>query len=63
VVGSIKWRERSPFNRGDLAALAAHRSKVPGADQAALIVVSRSGTTVQDVDATYGPAELIAAWH
>lgn len=30
VVGSIKWRDRSPFDPRDLADLAAHRAEVPG---------------------------------
>ncbi|MGH9185601.1 MAG: ATP-binding protein [Acidimicrobiales bacterium] len=37
VIGSVKWRERSPFNRRDRAALAVHRGKVPGGRDAALV--------------------------
>lgn len=62
VVGSIKWRERSPFGRGDYAALVAHRARVPGGEQSALIAVSRSGTRARDLDAAFGPDDLIAAW-
>lgn len=62
VVGSIKWRERSPFDRRDLAALAGQRTDVPGADGAALIAVSRSGCTVRDIDRAYGPQDLVSAW-
>ncbi|MPZ19738.1 MAG: ATPase [Luteitalea sp.] len=61
-VGSIKWRDQKPFNRYDLAALAGQRSRVPGASETALVVVSRSGFTVQDVAAAFGPADLVAAW-
>jgi uncharacterized protein len=62
VVGSIKWRERKPFSRKDLLQLAAQRSRVPGAEDAALIAVSLSGANVQDVDKVYGPQDLIDAW-
>lgn len=62
VIGSVKWREHGPFDRRDAAALAAARSDVPGADQAVLVAVSRSGCTAADLDAVYGPAELVAAW-
>jgi AAA+ ATPase superfamily predicted ATPase len=62
VAGSIKWRERHPFDRHDFTALAAHRARVPGAANAALIAVSRAGCTARDVDRAYGPADVIAAW-
>jgi AAA+ ATPase superfamily predicted ATPase len=62
VVGSIKWRERAPFDRKDLLALASQRARVPGAEDAALVVVSRSGVSVQDVDASFTPEDLLAAW-
>jgi hypothetical protein len=62
VIGSIKWRERSPFSRHDLVALAAHRARVPGADRAGLIAVSRSGNKAQDLDAAFGPDDLVDAW-
>jgi hypothetical protein len=62
VTGSVKWREQAPFDRRDLAELARHRARVPGAADAALIAVSRAGCTAADVDRAYGPAELVAAW-
>jgi hypothetical protein len=62
MVGSIKWRERLAFDRHDLNALAVHRTEVPGAADARLIAVSRSGCAVTDVDRAYGPRDLIAAW-
>lgn len=62
LIGSVKWRDRAPFDRRDAAALAAVRSSVPGAQDAALVAVSRSGTTAADLDAVYGPDELLAAW-
>jgi AAA+ ATPase superfamily predicted ATPase len=63
MVGSVKWREQTPFSRRDLAALAAQRSQVPGGGDAALVGVSRVGYAVEDgLDRCYGPADLIAAW-
>jgi len=61
-VGSIKWRERSPFNRRDLAQLAAARARVPGADHALLVGVSRSGFATDELDLALGPDDLLAAW-
>lgn len=61
-VGSIKWRERSPFDRRDLAGLAAARPRVPGAENALMVGVSRAGFTTEDLDVVLGPEELLAAW-
>lgn len=62
AVGSIKWLETSPFDQRDLGRLLHHRSQLPGAtDDTTLLVVSRSGSTVQDVT-VIGPDELISAW-
>ena len=62
-IGSIKWRERAPFDRQDLAALVDRRSKVPGADERTLLLaVSRSGAAVGGLDITLGPGELLGAW-
>ena len=62
MTGSVKWRQRAPFNRRDLAALAGHRAHVPGGADAKLIAVSRSGSSVEGIDRVYGPADLVAAW-
>lgn len=59
-VGSTKWRERAPFDRHDLAALAAGRSRVPGAEQARLVGVSRAGFDTADLDVAIGPGDLVA---
>lgn len=62
-VGSIKWRERGRFTEADLDRLAASRAKVPGAERARLVAISRSG--FEDglaADATLGPDRLLAAW-
>lgn len=62
-VGSIKWRERKPFNREDLAALQQLRTRVPGADDATpLVGVSRNGFDVDGLDVMLGPDELVDAW-
>lgn len=61
LTGSIKWGERQPFDRHDLANLAALRSRVPGADSARLIGVSRAGFTTAELDAAFTPDDLIGA--
>lgn len=62
LVGSVKWRDGHPFDERDLAALIAHRSQVPGADDdTPLVAVSRSGVEVKS-PVSLGPADLIAAW-
>lgn len=63
-VGSVKWRERAPFDRRDTAALSAARPLVPGADDRTLLVgVSRSGFREPGLDATLEPDELLNAWN
>lgn len=62
-VGSIKWRDRAPFGREDLIALAAARALVPGSGAATRLVgVSRSGFTTSDLDLALDPATLVSAW-
>ncbi len=61
--GSIKWRDNSPFDMSDLAALAANVQRVPGGSAATpLMAVSRSGTSAQGLAAALGPDDLIEAW-
>lgn len=61
-VGSIKWLERAPFDRRDLAKLVVHRSLLPGAtDGTPLVVVARSGCEVGGVS-LFGPDDLLNAW-
>ncbi len=62
AVGSIKWRDRSPFDQRDLADLAAHRAEVPGGRDAPLVAVSRSGCTARGLAAVYSPDDLVSAW-
>ena len=59
--GSIKWLDRSAFDAHDLTAL--HRQRAALTDEPLpLVTVSRSGVSCSGLDATYGPAELLAAW-
>ncbi len=60
-IGSIRWRERAPFDRRDLAALHRDRARVPGAEDAALVAVSRSRVDAE-VDVALTPEELLDAW-
>jgi AAA+ ATPase superfamily predicted ATPase len=62
-VGSVKWREAAPFGARDLHELAEARAHVPGAEGAKLVAVSRSGFEPGlGLDATFEPADLLAAW-
>jgi hypothetical protein len=60
-LGSIKWRERSPFDDHDLLALQRHRTRLT--DQPVpLVAISRSGTRARGLAAAFEPAELLDAW-
>ena len=61
-VGSIKWQENVAFDRHDEAALMRHRAQLTD-DPIPMVAVSRCGTDGPAVDARYGPADLIRAWH
>jgi len=61
-VGSVKWRESSPFSRADLRALAAAAEHVPGGPGAALVGVSRSGFSTEELDVAFTPEDLLRAW-
>lgn len=62
-LGSIKWRRRAPFDRQDLDALSANRSKVPGAGpRTRLIGVSRSGFICDGLTLALGAEDLLRAW-
>ncbi len=60
-LGSVKWLENSPFDSHDLAPLAYHRSRLTDAP-VPLLAVSRSGVTSRDLDAAYGPDEIVESW-
>lgn len=62
AVGSIKWLERAPFDRHDLARLHAHRVQLPGAGpDTGLLALSRSGASVDGVT-VLGPEELLGGY-
>lgn len=63
LTGSVKWREQGPFNRRDLSDLIEQRASVPGAADCVLVAVSRAGFDTDGLDRTYGPADLVGAWH
>ena len=60
-VGSVQWRDRAPFDRGDLLRLAEQRSRVPGGAGAPLVAVARSQVTA-DADVALRAEDLLAAW-
>jgi uncharacterized protein len=60
-LGSVKWLETGQFDDHDLANLQYHRHRVTP-DPVPLIAVSRSGASTTHADATFTPADLIAAW-
>jgi hypothetical protein len=62
-VGSVKWRETSPFSDRDLAKLAAARSVIPHAEQASMLAVAPHGVAPGvKVDLVLDAADLLAAW-
>ncbi|MGD9792434.1 MAG: ATP-binding protein [Acidimicrobiia bacterium] len=63
AVGSIKWRERKPFDGHELAVLERSRVLVPGADDALMVAVSTSGFAPGlGLHRAWSPADLVAAW-
>jgi uncharacterized protein len=61
-VGSVKWRDRHPFDERDLAELLAHRSRMPGADESTpLLAVARSGVAARSVS-QISATDLLTAW-
>jgi AAA+ ATPase superfamily predicted ATPase len=62
-VGSIKWRDRAEFDRGDLSRLIQHRALIPGASDGTLLVgVSGSGFSVDGLDVRLSPEDIVAAF-
>lgn len=61
-VGSIKWHESERFTRRERQTLAGHRAAVPGAADARLVIVSRTGVDPDvDADLILGPDEIVAS--
>lgn len=61
-LGSIKWLERGPFDDHDLAALHRHRAALTD-EPVPLLAISRGEVTARGLHASYGPADLLRAWH
>jgi uncharacterized protein len=60
-LGSIKWRERSPFDDRDLLALQRQMTRVTD-DPVPLVAVSRTGVRASGLAASFAPADLLGAW-
>ena len=62
-IGSIKWRERAPFDRHDMLSLGDARARVPGTGPGTRLVgVSRSGFATEGLDLAIDPTMLVAVW-
>lgn len=62
-VGSIKWRARGRFDRGDFGGLTRDLARVPGADDTTLLAgVSRNGFAVDGLDVALTPDDILAAF-
>ena len=59
ALGSIKWRENAPLTESDVSALARARTRVPGAADASLFAVSRSGGQSDRLAAVLRPEDLL----
>jgi len=60
-LGSIKWRERSPFDDRDRAALQRQMSRVSDGP-VPLVAVSRTGVRATGLAAAFTPDDLLGAW-
>jgi uncharacterized protein len=62
-VGSIKWRDNTPFDEQDARALAVATARVPGTDTGTRLVgVSRSGYDAGSLDVALTPADVVQAF-
>jgi len=62
-IGSIKWRDRRPFDRKDFTGLSGQIGDVPGADGSTLLAgVSRTGFDAHALDIALSPEDLVGAW-
>jgi hypothetical protein len=62
-IGSIRWRERSPFGQRELHDLAEGRGVVPRAGGAGLLAICPGGVGKGvRPDLTFTPDELLGAW-
>jgi uncharacterized protein len=60
-IGSIKWLN-TPFDAHDKASLLKHWAEFTE-QPLPLVAVSRSGVSCKGIDASFGPTDLLAAWH
>jgi uncharacterized protein len=63
-VGSIKWRDRKPFDSADTKDLIETSQRVPGAGPKTLLVaVSRSGIdrSARKIDVSFAPSDLVSS--
>lgn len=60
-LGSVEWRENSPFDSHDPIALQKHRAAITD-EPVPLVAVSRNGVGCSGLRAVYGPEELLSAW-
>lgn len=62
-IGSIKWRDDSPFNEHDVRELSSLLPAVPGTDAETLLVaVARSRIDAKGLNVRLLPEDLIGAW-
>lgn len=62
-IGSIKWRATAPFTAAERHRLVEQRASVPGAADARLVIVSRTGVDEGvEADAVLGPDDIVDAW-
>jgi hypothetical protein len=63
ALGTIRWRDRRPLTRGDLAELHDRRGRVPGTDDATrLIGVGQTDETAAGFDAVVSADDLLDAY-
>ncbi|HSK95579.1 MAG TPA: ATP-binding protein [Euzebyales bacterium] len=63
VLGTMRWRDRRPLTRSDLAELHDRRIRVPGADDTTrFVAVSQTGETAAGFDAVFDADDLLAAY-
>ena len=62
-IGSIKWHDKSAFDRDDLAELNSNRSEIPGVNgDTRLVGVSRTGFNVAGLDLELGADDVLEAY-
>jgi AAA+ ATPase superfamily predicted ATPase len=63
LVGTVKWRQRSPVTAAEVAALARDAAAVPGVDVGtALVAVCPAGSRADGLAQVWDSADLLRAW-